>query len=159
MLARVEAVSSITHAHPRSLMACGLFGLIVRELLAGASPSGALSTALPLFSEYYAGRWPEEMPHFSAIGPSLEKAEVDRIDSGGYVIDTLTASLWCLLTSDSFSTCVLKAVNLGGDTDTTGCVAGGLAGVYYGLDAIPSEWLDALARKEDVEKLFNRFTS
>ena len=51
----------------------------------------------------------------------------------------------------------MKAVNLGGDTDTTGCVAGGLAGVYYGMDAVPVEWRTALARAEEVEALFNKF--
>ena len=53
----------------------------------------------------------------------------DGICSGGYVIDTLEAAVWCLVTSDDFGLCVIKAVNLGGDTDTTGCVTGGLAGV------------------------------
>lgn len=159
MLTRVEAVSSITPAHPRSLMACGLFGLVTREILAGVPAPEALSHALPHFQQRYADRWPEEMSHFSTIGPALENAHMDMIDSSGYVIHTLTASLWCLLTTGSYSECVLKAVNLGGDTDTTGCVAGGLAGVYYGLDAIPREWLDALARKEDVARLFNQFVS
>jgi hypothetical protein len=75
----------------------------------------------------------------------------------GYVIHTLTASLWCLQTTSNYSDCVLKAVNLGGDTDTTGCVAGGLAGVLYGLKAIPQQWIRALARHDDVATLFNRF--
>ncbi|MGC3961046.1 MAG: ADP-ribosylglycohydrolase family protein [Verrucomicrobiota bacterium] len=51
----------------------------------------------------------------------------------------------------------LKAVNLGGDTDTTGCVAGGLAGVHYGLESIPQKWIQILAQREEVESLFNRF--
>ena len=78
--------------------------------------------------------------------------------SGGYVIHTLEASIWCLLNSNSFQEAVLKAVNLGEDTDTTGCVTGGLAGVYYGLKTIPKDWLNTIARKEDVGKLFQQFT-
>ena len=62
--------------------------------------------------------------------PSLSQREVF---STGYVLHTLHASLWCLLTTDNYRDRVLKAVNLGGDTDTTGCVAGGLAGVVYGM--------------------------
>ena len=73
------------------------------------------------------------------------------------MLHTLHASLWCLLTTDSFQECVLKAVNLGGDTDTTGCVAGGLAGVFYGLNSIPSAWVNALARTDDLECLFEKF--
>jgi ADP-ribosylglycohydrolase len=87
----------------------------------------------------------------------LARLPESDIDSGGYVIHTLTASLWCLLTTGSFQECVLKAVNLGRDTDTTGCVSGGLAGVHYGLSAIPQKWLQSLARHAEVESLFNRF--
>jgi ADP-ribosylglycohydrolase len=78
----------------------------------------------------------------------------------GYVLHTLESSLWCLLKTDSYAAAVLTAVNLGGDTDTTGCVTGGLAGLYYGADAIPAEWLEVLARREDIialaEKLWEK---
>ncbi len=50
-------------------------------------------------------------------------------------------------------------MNLGGDTDTTGCVAGGLAGVRYGLDAIPGKWLGVLARRDEIESLFNNLAT
>jgi ADP-ribosylglycohydrolase len=52
---------------------------------------------------------------------------------------------------------VLSAVNLGEDTDTTGCVAGGLAGVLHGIESIPQDWLDALPRQDDLRELFDRF--
>ena len=73
------------------------------------------------------------------------------------MLDTLVSSLWCLLHTDCFRSCVLQAVNLGEDTDTVGAVTGGLAGLYYGLDAIPKEWLSTLSRKEDIETLCDRF--
>jgi ADP-ribosylglycohydrolase len=72
-------------------------------------------------------------------------------------METLTASIWCLLTTGSFAECVLKAVNLGADTDTTGCVAGGLAGVLYGLEAIPPDWCAALPRQGELRGLFDCF--
>ena len=75
------------------------------------------------------------------------------------LVETLTSSLWCLLTTSGFEECVLRAVNLGGDTDTTGCVAGGLAGVYYGLNAIPVKWLGVLARRDEIESLFNNLAT
>ena len=81
----------------------------------------------------------------------------DEIKSTGYVVHTLEAALWCFLNTDSYEECVLKAVNLGDDTDTTGCVAGGLAGVLYGTDAIPAEWIAALPRQDDLTKLFQTF--
>src|SRR5260370_31226962 len=81
--------------------------------------------------------WAVELDHFQLLlAGSLGDRPESEIDSSGYVVHTLTASLWCLLTTSAFEECVLRAVNLGGDTDTTGCVAGGLAGVRYGLNAI-----------------------
>jgi ADP-ribosyl-[dinitrogen reductase] hydrolase len=58
----------------------------------------------------------------------------------------------------NFHDCVIKAVNLGGDTDTTGCVAGGLAGAFYGMKSIPVDWIRQLARTGDVDCLFHEFT-
>ena len=73
---------------------------------------------------------------------SLPKSE---ISGSGYVVHTLEAALWCLLHTDSYRACVLEAVNLGEDTDTVGAVAGGLAGLRWGLAGIPEEWLAVLA--------------
>lgn len=76
----------------------------------------------------------------------------DEARSSGFVLDTLGAALWCLLHTDNYKDCVLEAVSLGGDSDTTACVAGALAGARYGYDAIPKEWLDVLRGKELVEE-------
>jgi ADP-ribosylglycohydrolase len=84
---------------------------------------------------------------------SLEKKE---IQSSGYVLHTLEASIWCLLTTDDYRTAVLKAVNLGEDTDTTGAVTGGLAGLLYGYETIPENWISQMARKDDIINLADR---
>jgi ADP-ribosyl-[dinitrogen reductase] hydrolase len=77
----------------------------------------------------------------------------NQIRSSGYVLHTLEASIWCLLNTDNYKDAVLKAVNLGQDTDTTGAVTGGLAGLLYGYYSIPGNWLSQLARKDDIEDL------
>jgi ADP-ribosylglycohydrolase len=65
----------------------------------------------------------------------------------------LEAAIWCLLNSESYKDCVLKAVNLGWDTDTIAAIAGGLAGALYGYNAIPQEWRDCLAKRDYIEDL------
>jgi ADP-ribosylglycohydrolase len=80
----------------------------------------------------------------------------EEIQSSGYVIHTLEASIWCLLTTDNYMDAVLKAVNLGADTDTTGAVTGVLAGIIYGFEGIPAEWVDVLARRDDIMDLAER---
>jgi ADP-ribosyl-[dinitrogen reductase] hydrolase len=52
----------------------------------------------------------------------------------------------------------LKAVNLGGDTDTTGCVTGGLAGMLYGIETIPQAWINVIVRKNDIDDLAQRLS-
>lgn len=153
---RIEQASAITHGHARSKMACVIYGLFVRELMQGKPATAALAVTQAAFQQIYADA--EELTTFRSLLHHDLAAEPElHIHSGGYVMETLTASLWCLLTTDSFSDCVLKAVNLGDDTDTTGCVAGGLAGALYGFDAIPAEWRLALPRQQELRELFAKF--
>lgn len=161
LLDQVHRASAITHRHPRSQMACGFFTLVIRELLNSQDASEAFTNALATFRSFYEPDpwWGAELDYFQMLlAGDLAQRPESEIDSGGYVLNTLPASLWCLLNTRSFEECVLRAVNLGGDTDTTGCVAGGLAGVHYGVSAIPEKWRQALARHDDVETLFNEFS-
>ena len=75
------------------------------------------------------------------------------------MIETIEACIWCLLTTDNYKEAVLKAVNLGHDTDTTAAVTGGLAGLLYGFDGIPNEWVKKLARVEEIEGLAQKLTN
>lgn len=161
LAALAQRASSLTHRHPRSQMACALYCLLVRELLTGTAPADALRTALQAFGRVFVQPpFLAERRHFQMLerGNIAEAVERD-IASSGYVIHTLTASIWCLLTSASFEETVLKAVNLGSDTDTTGTVAGGLAGALYGLRSIPAGWRKQLARHDDIVALFAQFTA
>ena len=74
----------------------------------------------------------------------------DSVRSGGYVLDTMRAAFWCVANTGTYESCVLEAVNLGGDTDTTAAVAGALAGIVYGVDSIPGAWIDALRGKDII---------
>ena len=97
----------------------------------------------------------KELEHFSRIRnmEELRKIPIEQINSGGYVIESIEAALWCLLNTSDFKDCVLKAVNLGDDTDTTAAIAGGLAGIYYGYKNIPEYWLEVIIRREWIEDL------
>lgn len=159
LLSSIHRVSGITHRHLRSQMACGFYALLVRELLAGSDPAPAYASALSHFKAAYAEPcFSEERLAFRHLeAGDLASVGRDEIKSGGYVIETLTASIWCLLTSKSYKETVLKAVNLGSDTDTTACVAGGLAGLVYGKEMIPPKWIAVLAQTERLNRLFQTF--
>lgn len=141
----VERASVLTHAHDRSKVGCGIYACILTALLDKPEKS-AIPTALARAEEYY--RTHPEITHYRALfSGGFADTEVAKIKSGGYVVDTLLAAVWCLLTTAGYRECVLKAVNLGEDTDTVAAVAGGLAGALYGYDAIPHEWLSVLKKR------------
>lgn len=154
---RIHQASAITHGHLRSQMACVFYGLMVRALVQRLPLEQALAETRLAFTRLYQGNL-EITNFFDLLNADLTPWDESQVSSSGYVMHTLTASMWCLLTTSSFAGCVLKAVNLGDDTDTTGCVAGGLAGVYYGLEAIPQGWCRTLPRQDALKILLDGFT-
>jgi ADP-ribosylglycohydrolase len=159
MLGALQSVSAITHAHPVSLIACGIYGLIVRRLLRGARPAKSYEDACEAALSAYEGTQMSRhlRPFGRFLSGTLDDLQEADIRSSGFVVDTLEASVWSILTTSCYKDAVLRAVNLGHDTDTTAAVAGGLAGVYYGSASIPAEWLEALARRRDIERLAEGF--
>ena len=143
----VNAVSSLTHAHDISKAACRIYINIARQLLKGKLMEEIIDTMEP------------EMPEYGRLF-ELGTLRRDIIRSSGYVVDTLEAALWCNLKSNSYRECVLMAVNLGDDTDTVAAVAGGLAGITYGIGGekgIPEKWISQIARKEWIVELCEKF--
>jgi len=145
--------SIITHAHPRSIYGCGIYSMVLWDILRGADKASIPST-IENASVLFDGIYPEESEHYEwAFYKKLTTKTEDELSGSGYVVNTLEAALWCLLTTNSYKECVLKAVNLGEDTDTVAAIAGGLAGALYGYDSIPQEWKDTLIKREYIESL------
>ena len=145
----IKNASSLTHAHERSVLGCLIYTFVLFHIMADPNKD---SIALALRrAECHLREFPE-LSHYQRLW-RVDFAQTPRneIKSSGYVVDTLEAALWCVLTTNNYRDCVLKAVNLGEDTDTVAAVAGGLAGALYGYDAIPKEWLDTLMRRDYIE--------
>ena len=157
----VHAVSALTHSHARSLIACGIYCLIADQLLDGKPIGEAISIGINHAEEYYRrSDSAVELKHFERLfDPKFGELDEDEIKSSGYVVDSLEAALWSLLNTTNYHDLALKAVNLGGDTDTVGAIAGGLGGIVYGLEQIPSEWLDVLRNKELLDEISANFFS
>ena len=157
----VHNVSKLTHAHVRSQMACGIYVFIATELLTDKSLN-AIRTGIQKAYQFYQGQddFKTEINTYSRIWNVEQFAKVPEYDikSSGYVVDTLEAAIWCLFNTDNYCECVLKAVNLGGDTDTVGAITGGLAGLLYGEENIPPAWRKELQRMDYIEKLCDDFS-
>jgi ADP-ribosylglycohydrolase len=158
-----KTVSSMTHAHAWSVMACFIYIEYLRKLLGGMEKKAAYKELQEDFhipedySDCFIGQ--NTFEKFSRIlWSDIDALPEAEIRSSGFVIDTLEAALWCFLTTNTYRDAVLKAVNLGKDTDTTAAVTGALAGITYGLDGIPAEWLDSLAGAKDICRIAGAMT-
>ncbi len=151
----IHTVSALTHSHPRSLIACGIYDFIIRALIDRPCKQ-AVDAALSKAKAFYADE-PEIVHYHRLFDPAFNHLPVSQIKSTGYVVHTLEAAVWCLKNTDSYAECVLKAVNLGNDTDTVSAVAGGMAGILYGYRSIPDEWIAALIKHQEISALCESF--
>lgn len=162
-IAGIHTVSGLTHNHLRSKMCCGFYYFIVRSVIdvIGTEFRPSLQDSIQegmdnAFRYYHSDkRNLRELSYLERIFDLSEFKNLpeEKIKSSGYVIDTIEAATWCLVNTSSYEECMLKAVNLGEDTDTIAAVAGGIAGLYYGYRDIPEEWLAEIKKREWIEGL------
>jgi ADP-ribosyl-[dinitrogen reductase] hydrolase len=171
----IQDVSSLTHRHIRSVIACFYYTEFARLLLEGKEKYTVFEETKEVVNAFLKNN--DLIPakeiekfHRLLVNPMTDfevqpiyTYSENKINSSGYVLSTLEASIWCLLNSNSYAETVLKAVNLGDDTDTTGAVAGGLAGLLYGFDAIPAQWVYDLVKSDEVidlaERLYDKMST
>lgn len=132
------AQAHLTHNHPLSDAACLTVGQMVQAAMLGADRFALHALARELVARHPGFRFNDY--------PGL---------AGGYVVETMQTVFHFLFTTGSFEECLVGVVNQGGDADTTGAIAGMIAGAFYGEAGIPAQWLRRLdpgVRKE-VEAL------
>ncbi len=155
----IHEVSALTHAHPRSKIACGLYYFIIKTIIKNRKENldRILQKAINEGFEYYSKEplYYEELQYYMRIKDikTFKNIQIDEIQSTGYVLHTLEVVVWCLSNSENYKDSTLGAVNLGSDTDTTAAITGSIAGVYYGYDEIPDEWISSIIKKEEIISL------
>ena len=155
-----KKVSSLTHRHIRSVIACFYYLEFAKQIIEGIDKFEIYQNLKTTVADFLSQNQTDEqeIQNFNRLlnGNIFELPE-NQIRSSGYVVHSLEASIWCLLTTSNYKDAVLKAVNLGEDTDTTAAITGGLAGLLYGVEGIPIEWINVLARKNDIDELIEKF--
>ena len=151
----VRDVSSLTHAHEISVLGCYIYVNYVIHLLGGDTPAEAYQKMqahdYSMFSEATRDIYRR------VLVDDIAKLDESDISARGYVVSSLEASLWSLLTTGSYQEAVLKAVNLGDDTDTVGAITGSMAGIVYGFDSLPADWTQKLQRYDYLLDLCDKF--
>jgi ADP-ribosylglycohydrolase len=139
-----QEISAITHSERRCLQAVTAYCDLTNHLVEGASPAAALGWVL------------DETSLDDDVAGVLEwapEAAAGDLDTSGYVLGTLGVGVWALFSGLGFEEALIAVVNLGGDADTTGAVAGGLLGAHYGATAVPARWAGAVAYGPEVMSL------
>ena len=144
------ASSRTTHAAPEAVDACRFYAVLIAGALAGMDKNQLLN------ADYIKASSTQSPMHFqpaiqAIFAGSYKTKQPPQIRGTGYVVDCLEAALWAFYHSSSFAEGVLMAVNLGDDADTTAAVYGQLAGAYYAIEGIPSEWVQKLAQNDLIE--------
>ena len=141
--------SRVTHGHPRAQVACALYVLIARRLLAGHAPGPALADARASLRELYA----DDVDRLAA----LDHLEAYPERAGrGRVWDSFWSAWDAFAGAGSYRETIERAIAYGNDTDTTAAIAGGLAGIHWGTDGIPAEWLAGMRGREVASPLVDR---
>lgn len=154
-----KQVSSITHGHIRSVIACFYYLEFALQIIKGIDKFKIyqnLKIDLVSFLNSIEINQEEIDVFYRLLKWDIFDLPEQEIYSSGYVLHTLEASIWSLLTTESYQEATLKAVNLGEDSDTTGAVTGGLAGLLYGYKNIPNNWMDKIAKKNEISFLAER---
>ncbi len=154
----VTAVSSMTHRHMRSVLACYFYTVFAESLFLGRSLKDAYDAAINAVNHECDHCFDlEKSAYRDVLYKKVVTLDRRRIRSTGYVVDTLEAVLWALFNTSSYEDAVLAAVNLGGDTDTIAALTGGLAGIYYGFDQLPDHWVQTVLQKKKIADMTGYF--
>lgn len=155
LVQRGHHASRVTHGHPNCEVACALYVLVARALL--EHPGGEREAALALATDRLRPVYARDAAFASALGSLLAHRSSVRKLGGGWVLDSFWSAWEAFVTSGSYRETIERCVRYGHDTDTTAAIAGGLAGIRWGLDeaagGVPPDWLDGLRGKDIVERI------
>ena len=145
--------SRTTHAAPTAIAACRYFAGLLLGALEGRSKEQLLTSLFyPGVDRDHWHRQPLPPEIAEIANGSFKQKEPPEIIGNGFVVRSLEAALWAFHRSDSFREGAPRAVNLGDDADTTGAIYGQLAGAYYGVNAIPQDWIERLGLRELISQ-------
>jgi ADP-ribosylglycohydrolase len=143
-----------THGHARSQACCAAYCLWARAELRG--DRGGLAAATARLTALYAAV-PAWADHLHELDVHVAPDDRAAAPTGtGYVVDCLRSAAWAVEGADGYTLAVRRAIALGNDTDTTACVAGGIAGIRWGRADIPTRWREGLLGGEVLDPLLER---
>lgn len=148
-------ISSLTHGHDISKMACYIYIKYIGALLDGKTKEEAYDYIKTIDYSMYSEDAVERYNRI--LKNNIKEYSINEIKSNCYVVDTLECALWIFLNSKDYEETIIASTNIGNDTDTIGGIAGSMAGIVYGVDSIPKNWLNKLQKKDYLIDLALRY--
>lgn len=137
--------SAVTHAHPAAMVTCAVHAVLVADLLMTPSDAASLPTRLPLVAATVRDLVADDRQRLF-VDHLLRFGEKEICRGGGFVMDSFWSALHAVRAARSYREVIVKAISYGDDTDTTACIAGGLAGIWWEVDPV---WLDLVLWPEE----------
>ncbi len=154
----IKKTCSITHRHEIAICACYIYVNYVMFILNGNNKYAAIKKLKKIDFSMFTN---QTLKYFSRIlVGNIYELDIDEIKSTSYVVDTLETVLWCFIKSENFKDCIIATTNIGDDTAAIGALAGAIAGIYYGTNNAPKDWLENVRGKEyltNISEKFERF--
>lgn len=152
---RAHRLSRVTHGTVRAQVACALYVLVARHLLRGEPRTDALAAAKARLREIYH----DGDDHGSHLAALDHLAAWPTRQGKGRVWDSFWSAWYAFADATDYRGAVERAVRYGNDTDTTAAIAGGLAGIRFGVDGIPPDWLDGMRGRDLVAPLVDKLVA
>ena len=149
LVEQAEVAARITHGHPWSQVTCALYVVLAQELLTGADRSTLMDDTIRLLTQDFEVTWPRPE---SAAALQRVIAHTER-EGRGFVIDSFWSAWDAFAGAQSYEETIIRAIRYGNDTDTTACIAGGLAGIHWGIEGIPAAWREGMRGHAIVDPL------
>lgn len=153
----IREVSSLTHSNIICVIACSIYLELCLNILDGHEKKAAYIKMQKNIKEEFK-EYSNELSLFSNILEfNIWDIDKSKLSGSGYVIHTLESSLYSFMKYNSYSKIIKNVILIGEDTDTTACISGGIAGLYYGYNRIPKKWINSIVKKDEIFKLIEDF--
>ncbi|MBO5138432.1 MAG: ADP-ribosylglycohydrolase family protein [Bacilli bacterium] len=154
----INNLSALTHAHDISKLSCYIYTIFLKNIINRKDPKDAFLETINMdFSKYYSQR--SINAHKKILSKDFLNIKDNEINQSGYVVDSLESALYSIINTKNYEDAIKTAVSLGYDTDTVAGITGSIAGIIYGYENIPKNWLNDLKKRDYLEEIAKRFNS
>ncbi len=152
-----KALAALTHGHPTGAIAAGALAVLIAEIARGRDVREGLAVVRECLACERHGAETEgalrRAEEWAQQRPDDPAAAIADIGEGWIAEEALAIGVYCALTARDFRDGVIRAVNHGGDSDSTGSITGNILGALWGVESIPESFVEPLELRDVITEL------